>query len=121
MRARHICTFLERVETTMFEGDADLLADFVVEAIVERIGAIEITSTCGGRHARHSAHYSGKAIDFRPKAVTSRTAVAQLHSLPEARGIGAYSNGLVHADVADRDYAWGGRGSDRRVTRLANR
>src|SRR5215203_3883626 len=47
----------------------------LVEAIIARIGAIEITSTCGGRHARRSAHYSGKAIDFRPKAVSSRTAV----------------------------------------------
>src|SRR4051794_29954226 len=93
----------------------------LVEAIVARIGAIEITSTCGGHHARHSAHYSGKAIDFRPKAVPPRTAVAQLHSLPEARGIGSYSNGLVHADVADRDFAWHGRGSGRKVTRLANR
>jgi hypothetical protein len=93
----------------------------LVEAIVARIGAIEITSTCGGRHARRSAHYSGKAIDFRPKAVASRTAVAQLRTLPEARGIGSYSNGLLHADVADRDFTWHGRGAGRKVTRLANR
>jgi hypothetical protein len=93
----------------------------LVEAIVARIGEIEITSTCGGHHAKHSAHYSGMAIDFRPKAVPSRTAVAQLHSLPQARGIGSYSNGLVHADVADRDFAWHGRGSGRKATRLANR
>ena len=40
----------------------------MVRSLVSRIGPIQITSTCGGRHASRSQHYRGKAIDFRPIA-----------------------------------------------------
>ncbi|MCP8940748.1 hypothetical protein NK718_19655 [Alsobacter sp. SYSU M60028] len=91
----------------------------MVEDIVARIGAIEITSTCGGRHARHSAHYRGKAVDFRPKATTPRQAAAALRGMSQVRGVGAYRNGLLHADTGDRVFAWGGAGSGRRRVRVA--
>lgn len=93
----------------------------MVEDIVARIGQIEITSTCGGRHARRSAHYSGKAVDFRPKATTPRLAAKQLRDMPQVRGVGTYSNGLLHADVGDRVFSWHGRGSGRRGVRVAQR
>ena len=80
----------------------------MVRELVEKIGAIEITSTCGGRHARHSQHYSGKAIDFRPLATTPRKAAAIAKTLDNVGGVGSYSNGLVHVDVGDRQLAWYG-------------
>lgn len=80
----------------------------MIRELVEKIGAIEITSTCGGRHARHSQHYSGKAIDFRPLATTPRKAAATAKTLDAVGGVGSYSNGLVHVDVGDRQLAWYG-------------
>jgi hypothetical protein len=82
----------------------------MIRHITATIGPIEITSTCGGRHAHNSQHYRGNAIDFRPIAVAPSRAVAALHRMPGVGGIGAYSNGLVHADVGERQISWfGGR------------
>ncbi|RYD65223.1 MAG: DUF882 domain-containing protein [Verrucomicrobiaceae bacterium] len=82
----------------------------MISHLTSRIGPIEITSTCGGRHAHNSQHYRGLAIDFRPLAVAPSRAVAALHGMPEIGGVGAYANGLVHADVGARQVSWfGGR------------
>ncbi len=80
----------------------------MIRELVEKIGPIQITSTCGGRHARNSQHYSGKAIDFRPLATTPRKAAAVAKTLEAVGGVGSYSNGLVHVDVGDRQLAWYG-------------
>ena len=80
----------------------------MIRELVEKIGPIQITSTCGGRHARHSQHYKGKAIDFRPLATTPRKAAAVAKTLDAVGGVGSYSNGLVHVDVGDRQFAWYG-------------
>lgn len=82
----------------------------MVAHIVQRIGAIQITSTCGGRHARHSMHYRGLAVDFRPRSVSPARAAQVLHSMPEISGIGTYRNGLIHADVGGSHYAGPMRG-----------
>jgi hypothetical protein len=71
----------------------------VLHKIVARIGRIEVTS-------RHSFHYVGKAVDFRPMQVSSRTARAVLASMPEVGGIGTYTTGFLHADIGERKAAW---------------
>lgn len=75
-----------------------------------RIGMIEVTSTCGGRHARGSMHYSGRAIDFRPLGVSPSKAASALRAMPEVGGTGTYPNGIVHADVGPLRHAWHGHG-----------
>ena len=89
----------------------------MVRQLVSRIGPIQITSTCGGRHARNSQHYRGKAIDFRPRASSVRVAVAALRGMRQVGGVGSYSNGVVHADVGDLVHSWHRRGSGRRYAR----
>lgn len=81
----------------------------MIRELVEKIGPIQITSTCGGRHARNSQHYRGKAIDFRPLATSPRKAAAVAKTIDNVGGVGSYSNGLVHVDVGDRQLAWYGR------------
>ena len=80
----------------------------MVKELIDKIGPIQITSTCGGRHARHSQHYSGKAIDFRPLATSARKAVAVAKALESTGGVGSYPNGIVHVDVGDRELSWFG-------------
>lgn len=80
----------------------------MIGEITRRVGAIQITSTCGGRHAHNSQHYRGNAVDFRPLVASPRLVVAALHGMPSVGGIGAYSNGLIHADVGARKLAWFG-------------
>ncbi|TCR61474.1 uncharacterized protein DUF882 [Bosea sp. BK604] len=87
----------------------------MIKELVAKIGPIQITSTCGGRHARRSQHYRGNAIDFRPLATSSRKAVAVAKSLQSTGGVGSYSNGLVHVDVGDREISWYGHKRSRRV------
>lgn len=87
----------------------------MIKELTDKIGPIQITSTCGGRHARHSQHYSGKAIDFRPRATSARKAAAVAKTLDNVGGVGTYSNGLVHVDVGELEISWFGhkRGSRR--------
>lgn len=95
----------------------------MVKELVAKIGPIKITSTCGGRHARNSQHYRGKAIDFRPLATSSRKAVAVAKSLESTGGVGSYPNGIVHVDVGDLEISWYGHKRSRRAAyaRLARR
>ena len=93
----------------------------MVRQLVSRIGPIQITSTCGGRHARNSQHYRGRAVDFRPRATSARGAVAALRRMARVGGVGSYSNGIVHADVGSRVHSWHGRGSARRYGRAYRR
>lgn len=87
----------------------------MVRELVAKIGPIKITSTCGGRHARNSQHYRGKAIDFRPLATSTRKAVAVAKSLDNTGGVGSYPNGIVHVDVGDLEISWYGHKRSRRV------
>lgn len=80
----------------------------MVKDLIDRIGPIQITSTCGGRHARRSQHYHGKAIDFRPLATSARKAVAAAKAIESTGGVGSYPNGIVHVDVGDRELSWFG-------------
>jgi uncharacterized protein YcbK (DUF882 family) len=80
----------------------------MVKELIAKIGPIQITSTCGGRHARRSQHYRGNAIDFRPLATSTRKAVAAAKALESTGGVGSYPNGIVHADVGDREISWYG-------------
>ena len=94
----------------------------ILHQITARIGRIEVTSGCDGRHARRSLHYTGQAVDFRPMASSTRAALAVLRSLPSVGGIGSYPNGLVHADVGERQFAWHGSSRARlRYARLRGR
>lgn len=85
----------------------------MIAHITQRVGPIEITSTCGGRHAHNSQHYRGAAIDFRPKHASAATTLAALRSMPEVGGIGSYSGGLIHADVGARQASWHGHARHR--------
>lgn len=80
----------------------------MIAELVAKIGPIQITSTCGGRHARNSQHYSGRAIDFRPLASSPRKAAAAARAIDNVGGVGSYSNGLIHADVGAREASWYG-------------
>lgn len=91
----------------------------MIEELVTKIGPIQITSTCGGRHVRHSQHYLGKAIDFRPLATSPRKAAAAARALDSVGGIGTYSNGLLHVDVRDNEVAWYGYKGRRHYTQVA--
>lgn len=94
----------------------------MIKDLIATIGPIQITSTCGGRHARRSQHYLGKAIDFRPLATSPRKAAKAARSIESVGGVGTYSNGLVHVDVGDRELAWHGhRKSRRQVAYAASR
>jgi uncharacterized protein YcbK (DUF882 family) len=85
----------------------------ILHQVAARVGPIEVTSGCDGKHARRSHHYTGGAVDFRPMRASSRLAVAVLRTLPEVGGIGTYSNGLVHADIGQLKHAWHGGGKQR--------
>ena len=88
----------------------------MISELVAKIGPIKITSTCGGRHARNSQHYGGRAIDFRPLAASTRSAVAAAKALASTGGVGSYPNGLVHVDVGAREASWyGHKRSNRQV------
>ncbi len=87
----------------------------MIKELTAKIGPIQITSTCGGRHARNSQHYRGNAIDFRPLATSPRNAAAAAKAIEAVGGVGTYSNGLVHVDVGDREIAWYGKKRSRRL------
>ena len=87
----------------------------LLREIAARFGKIEVASACDGRHAIRSAHYVGKAFDFRPFQATRAEVVAFLKAAPHVGGVGTYSNGLIHADVSDRKMAWHGSGRGRVV------
>ncbi len=94
----------------------------MIKELVAKIGPIQITSTCGGRHARRSQHYRGNAIDFRPLATSTRAAVAAAKALSSTGGVGSYPNGLIHADVGERELSWyGHKRSKRQVAYAASR
>lgn len=80
----------------------------MISHLTARIGPIQITSTCGGRHVHNSQHYRGNAIDFRPRSASVGAALAALRSMPEVGGIGSYPGGLIHADVGTREASWYG-------------
>lgn len=82
----------------------------MISQITARVGPIEITSTCGGRHAHNSQHYRGNAIDFRPRSASVGATLAALRSMPIVGGIGSYGGGLIHADVRAERVVWHGRG-----------
>ncbi|RYD64348.1 MAG: DUF882 domain-containing protein [Verrucomicrobiaceae bacterium] len=87
----------------------------MITQLTAQIGPIQITSTCGGKHAHNSQHYRGNAIDFRPQAVSSSRAVAALRGMSIVGGIGHYGSGVVHADVGERQLVWGGQSRGARM------
>ncbi len=80
----------------------------MLHKISARVGRLEITSGCDGKHARHSYHYRGQAVDFRPMQASASTTLAVMRGMPEVGGIGSYGNGLLHADVRPTRIAWYG-------------
>jgi hypothetical protein len=80
----------------------------MLRKIVARVGRLEITSGCDGKHVRNSYHYRGQAVDFRPMQASVQATLAVLRSMAEVGGLGSYSNGLIHADVRPMRVAWHG-------------
>lgn len=78
----------------------------MLHKVTARIGRLEITSACDGKHARHSYHYLGQAVDFRPMQASVGAALAVLRGMSDVGGIGTYSNGLLHADIRSQRVAW---------------
>ena len=80
----------------------------MLHKVAARVGPLEITSGCDGHHARGSYHYRGMAADFRPMKASASTVAAVLRSMPEVGGVGTYGNGLLHADIRAKKFAWHG-------------
>jgi hypothetical protein len=87
----------------------------ILHKVAARVGRLEITSGCDGKHAKRSYHYSGRAVDFRPMQASASATLGVLRGMPEVGGIGSYGNGLLHADVRPTRIAWHGK----RTTRVA--
>jgi len=97
----------------------------MLNKIVARVGRLEITSGFDGKHARHSYHYRGQAVDFRPMQASASATLAVMRGMPKIGGIGSYANGLLHADVRPTCIAWHGHrtirfASARARTRVAS-
>lgn len=75
----------------------------ILHRLTHSIGAIKITSTCGGRHARHSFHYKGMAVDFRPMHASVKHTVAILRADRAVGGIIMEAKGLIHVDAGRRN------------------
>jgi hypothetical protein len=80
----------------------------MLHKVAARVGPLEIASGCEGHHARGSYHYRGMAADFRAVKRSEASVVAVLRSMPEVGGIGTYGNGLIHADLRAKKFAWHG-------------
>ena len=91
----------------------------VLDIVAARVGRLEITSACDGKHAPRSFHYNGQAVDFRAMDASQQAVVAVLRTLPEVGGIGTYTRNLVHADIGARKFAW--HGHQRSRARFAGR
>jgi len=78
----------------------------ILNKVAARVGRLEITSGCDGKHAKNSYHYSGRAVDFRPMQASASATLAVLRHMPEAGGIGTYGNALLHADVRPTRISW---------------
>ena len=80
----------------------------MLHKVAARVGPLEIASGCEGHHARGSYHYRGMAADFRPMKASASAVARVLRSMPEVGGIGTYGNGLLHADIRAKKFAWYG-------------
>lgn len=74
----------------------------ILNRLANRIGTLEITSGCNGRHARHSYHYRGMAVDFRPMRASQSAAMSVLRADPAVGGVISEGRGLVHVDIGRR-------------------
>ena len=74
----------------------------ILNRLADRIGPLELTAGCNGRHARNSFHYRGMAMDFLPMKASQAVAMAALKSDPEVGGLIAEGRGLVHVDIGRR-------------------
>jgi uncharacterized protein YcbK (DUF882 family) len=93
----------------------------MLHKIAARVGRLEITSVCDGKHARNSYHYRGQAVDFRPMQASVSATLTVLRSMSEVGGIGSYGNGLLHADVRPTRISWFGHRKSRFASARASR
>lgn len=71
----------------------------VLNTIEASYGHVKVTSVCGGKHARHSFHYRGQAVDFRVSGSGS-AAARFVRSLDQGNHV--YTNGIFHIDLGPR-------------------
>jgi hypothetical protein len=76
----------------------------ILHRLASNIGRLEITAGCNGRHARHSFHYRGMAVDFRPMQSSQGSAMAVLRADPAVGGVISEGRGLVHVDIGHRGF-----------------
>lgn len=76
----------------------------VLQRLADKIGPLEITAGCNGRHARNSFHYRGMAVDFRPMRASQGAAMAALRADADVGGAISEGRGLVHVDIGDRGH-----------------
>jgi hypothetical protein len=76
----------------------------ILHRLAAHIGTLEITAGCNGRHARHSYHYRGMAVDFRPLHASQGSAMMALRRDPAVGGVIAEGRGLVHVDIGHRGF-----------------
>jgi hypothetical protein len=76
----------------------------ILHRLAAHIGTLEITAGCNGRHARHSFHYRGMAVDFRPLRASQGAAMMALRRDPAVGGVIAEGRGLVHVDIGHRGF-----------------
>ena len=68
-----------------------------LDEIEERFAPVTVTSTCGGKHAAHSYHYRGLAVDFRVHKNIAGVASFVRGTVP---GSHHYGGRLFHVDMA---------------------
>jgi hypothetical protein len=78
----------------------------VLNRLAARIGTLEITAGCNGRHVANSFHYKGMAVDFLPMRASQAAAMAALRDDPAVGGLIAEGRGLVHVDTGRRGPAF---------------
>lgn len=74
----------------------------ILERLKDKVGELELTAGCNGKHARHSFHYRGMAMDFRAVNASQSKVMALLKADPDVGGVIAEGHGLVHVDVGHR-------------------
>ena len=74
----------------------------ILNRLKAKVGELELTAGCNGKHARHSYHYRGMAMDFRAVNASQAKVTSLLKSDPAVGGLIAEHDGLVHVDTGHR-------------------
>ncbi len=77
----------------------------ILNRLKAKVGELELTAGCNGKHARHSFHYRGMAMDFRAINASQAKVMSILKSDPAIGGLIAEHDGLIHVYTGRRGAA----------------